>query len=230
MTGIPEDGIRNLLKIIEERKLSLGEELKIDSEFKVDFSNSNHDKYLSNRLIIALLRSAINKKEERNTPDAGKNGAGFSSSNISTDQTTTLNNVEDLCEKIDKNIKLAILHDNGIADLEGLEKRLKREINFQDKCEQGAVLGNALLEHAIKNERLDTIKFFLQNGVIVINVIGQEEGINRYYISKAEESKSILCSVVSNTDNSNAEILSTLLRNINAEHSKLNHEDELYRL
>ncbi|WP_425386463.1 ankyrin repeat domain-containing protein [Wolbachia endosymbiont (group A) of Barypeithes pellucidus] len=230
MTGIPEDGIRNLLKIIEERKLSLGEELKIDSEFKLDFNNPNHHTYLSNYVIIAILRSAINKKEERNTPDAGKNGAGFSSSNISTDQTTTLNNVEDLCEKIDKNIKLAIRYDNGIADLEGLQKRLKREINFRDKCKQGAVLGNALLEHAIKNERLNTIKFLLQNGVTVINVIGQEKGINRYYISKTEESKSILCSVVSYTDNSNAEILSTLLQSVNAEQSKLNPEDELYIL
>ncbi|WP_253302005.1 ankyrin repeat domain-containing protein [Wolbachia endosymbiont of Psylliodes chrysocephala] len=208
MTGIPEDGIRNLLKIIEERKLSLGEELKIDSEFKVDFSNSNHDKYLSNRVIIALLRSAINKKEERNTPDAGKNGAGFSTSNISTDQTTTLNNVEDLCEKIDKNIKLAIRYDNGIADLEGLQERLKREINFQDKCEQGAVLGNALLEHAIKNERLNTIKFLLQNGVTIISAIGQE---GRCYVSKIEEDKSILCSVVHYTDNSYAEILRACL-------------------
>ncbi|WP_353270330.1 hypothetical protein [Wolbachia endosymbiont (group A) of Myopa testacea] len=46
MTGIPEDGIRNLLKIIEERKLSLGEELKIDSEFKLDFNNPNHHTHL----------------------------------------------------------------------------------------------------------------------------------------------------------------------------------------
>ncbi|WP_341820599.1 ankyrin repeat domain-containing protein [Wolbachia endosymbiont (group A) of Myopa testacea] len=227
MTGIPEDGIRNILKIIKESKSPFEEELRTGSEFKVDFSNSDHCTYLSNRVIIALLRSAINKKEERNTPDAGKNGAGFSSSNISTDQTTTLNNVEDLCEKIDKNIKLAIRYDNGIADLEGLQKRLKREINFQDKCEQGAVLGNALLEHAIKNERLNTIKFLLQNGVTIISAIGQE---GRCYVSKIEEDKSILCSVVHYTDNSNAEILSTLLRNINAEQSKLNHEDELYIL
>ncbi|WP_265031223.1 hypothetical protein [Wolbachia endosymbiont (group A) of Tiphia femorata] len=50
------------------------------------------------------------------------------------------------------------------------------------------------------------------------------------YVSKIEEDKSILCSVVHYTDNSNAEILSTLLQNINAEQSKLNPEDELYRL
>lgn len=55
MTGIPEDGIRNLLKIIEEGKLSLREQLQIDSEFKVDFSNSDHNKYLSSCVKLHCL-------------------------------------------------------------------------------------------------------------------------------------------------------------------------------
>ncbi|WP_341822395.1 ankyrin repeat domain-containing protein [Wolbachia endosymbiont (group A) of Clivina fossor] len=224
MTGIPEDGIRNLLKIIEERKLSLGEELKIDSEFKLDFNNPNHHTYLSNCVIIALLRSAINKKEERNTPDAGKNGAGSSSSNgnVSTGQVAVPDSgfVTRFYSSIARTI-------NSVS-FESLQQDLNRKkISFQSKCEQGAVFRNALLEHAIKDEKLNVIKFLLQNEVTIINAISQE---GRHYISKIEEDKSILCSVVHYTDNSNAEILSTLLRNINAEQSKLNHEDELYIL
>ncbi|MEY2393048.1 hypothetical protein [Wolbachia endosymbiont of Tettigetta isshikii] len=60
----------------------------------------------------------------------------------------------------------------------------------------------------------------------MINII--EEG--RYSISKIKENESILCSVVSDTDGDNAEILSTLLQSVNAEQSKLSSEDELYRL
>ncbi|WP_265017817.1 MULTISPECIES: hypothetical protein [unclassified Wolbachia] len=70
MSFLGEDGIRNLLKIIEEGKLSLREQLQIDSEFKVDFSNSDHNKYLSSCVIIALLRSALS-----NTPNLGGNRA-----------------------------------------------------------------------------------------------------------------------------------------------------------
>uniref|UniRef100_A0A1A9VJP3 Uncharacterized protein n=1 Tax=Glossina austeni TaxID=7395 RepID=A0A1A9VJP3_GLOAU len=214
MTGIPEDGIRNLLKIIEERKLSLGEELKIDSEFKLDFNNPNHHTYLSNCVIIALLRSAINKKQ--NTLNVEENGAGLSGSNI-----TTLNDgdIRNLCLDIERITKW----DNTVTSLEDLQKRLKRnKTNFQGKREQ-----NAVLEYAIKDQNLNVIKFLLQNGMTIINAIGQE---GRHYISKIEEDKSILCSVVHYTDNSNAEILGTLLRNINAEQSKLNPEDELYIL
>ncbi len=180
----------------------------------MDFSNSNHDKYLSNRVIIALLRSATNKKQ--NTPNVEENGAGSSSSNI-----TTLNDgdIRNLCLDIERITKW----DNTVTSLEDLQKRLKRnKTNFQGKREQ-----NAVLEYAIKDEKLDVIKFLLKNGITIINAIGQE---GRYYVSKIEEDKSILCSVVSHTNDSNAEILSTLLRNINAEQSKLNHEDELYIL
>ncbi|WP_250295662.1 ankyrin repeat domain-containing protein [Wolbachia endosymbiont of Oedothorax gibbosus] len=214
MTGIPEDGIRNLLKIIEERKLSLGEELKIDSEFKLDFNNPNHHTYLSNCVIIALLRSAINKKQ--NTPNVKENGAGLSGSNI-----TTLNDgdIRNLCLDIERITKW----DNTVTSLEDLQKRLKRnKTNFQGKREQ-----NAVLEYAIKDQNLNVIKFLLQNGMTIINAIGQE---GRHYISKIEEDKSILCSVVSYTNNSNAEILNTLLQNINTEQLKLNPESELYRL
>ncbi|MDR3131605.1 MAG: hypothetical protein LBU02_00685 [Rickettsiales bacterium] len=143
MTGIPEDGIRNLLEIIEERKLSLKKELKIDSEFKVDFDNSNHYEYLSNRVIIALLGSAIN-----NTPDVEENGARSSSSggnSVSTGQTSTL----------DGNFVRRLY--NSIAwDLssESLQLKLsKQKISLQSKCDQGVVLGNALLEHAIEHNQ-----------------------------------------------------------------------------
>ncbi|MBA8757007.1 MULTISPECIES: ankyrin repeat domain-containing protein [Wolbachia] len=208
MTGIPEDGIRNLLKIIEERKLSLGEELKIDSEFKVDFNNSDHCKYLSNYVIIAILRSAINKKQ--NTLNVEENGAGLSGSNI-----TTLNDgdIRNLCLDIDRVTK----QDSTVTSFEDLQKRLKRKgINLQSKCEK-----NAVLEYAIKDQNLNVIKFLLQNEVTIINAISQE---GRYYVSKIEEDKSILCSVVSYTNDSNAEILGMLLQNINAEQSKLNLE------
>ncbi|WP_264376353.1 MULTISPECIES: ankyrin repeat domain-containing protein [unclassified Wolbachia] len=213
MKGVPEDGIRNLLEIIEEKKLSLRKELKIDSEFKVDFSNSDHNKYLSSCVIIALLRSAINKKQ--NTPD----GAESNVSNTSTGLTLNNDDIRNLCLDIDRVTK----QDSTVTSFEDLQKRLKRKgINLQSKCEK-----NAVLEYAIKDQNLNVIKFLLQNGMTIINAIGQE---GRYYVSKIEEDKSILCSVVHYTDNSNAEILGTLLRNINAEQSKLNPEDELYRL
>ncbi|MFT4314183.1 MAG: ankyrin repeat domain-containing protein [Wolbachia pipientis] len=214
MTGIPEDGIRNLLKIIEEEKLSLREQLQIDSEFKVDFSNSDHGKYLLSCVIIALLRSAINKKQD--TLNVKENGAGFISSNI-----TTLNNddIRNLCLYIDRITK----QDSTVTSLEDLHKRLKRnKTNLQDKRAQSAVL-----EYAIKDEKLDVIKFLLKNGITIINAIGQG---GRYYVSRIEEDKSILCSVVSYTDDDNAEILSTLLQSVNAEQSKLDPESELYRL
>ncbi|MCA7010718.1 ankyrin repeat domain-containing protein [Wolbachia endosymbiont of Tribolium confusum] len=213
MKGVPEDGIRNLLEIIEEKKLSLRKELQIDSEFKVDFSNSDHNKYLSSCVIIALLRSAINKKQ--NTPD----GAESNVSNTSTGLTLNNDDIRNLCLDIDRVTK----QDSTVTSFEDLQKRLKRKgINLQSKCEK-----NAVLEYAIKDQNLNVIKFLLQNGMTIINAIGQE---GRYYVSKIEEDKSILCSVVHYTDNSNAEILGTLLRNINAEQSKLNPEDELYRL
>lgn len=220
--------IRKILEIIKESQSSLEKELKIDSEFKVDFDNSNHCKYLSYRVIIALLRSAINKKEEKNTSDAEENNGVVSNSsngNVSTGQVAVLDSgfVTRFYSSIARTI-------NSVS-FEGLQQDLNRKkISLQSKCEQGAVLENALLEHAIKDQNLNVIKFLLKNGVTVINVIGQEEGINRYYISKTKESKSILYSVISDPNNSNAEILSTLLQNINAEQSKLNPEDELYRL
>ncbi len=210
MTGIPANGIRSLLEMIKESKSSL----EIDSEFKVDFNNSDHCKYLSNYVIIAILRSAINKKQ--NTLNVEENGAGLSGSNI-----TTLNDgdIRNLCLDIDRVTK----QDSTVTSFEDLQKRLKRKgINLQSKCEK-----NAVLEYAIKDQNLNVIKFLLQNEVTIINAISQE---GRYYVSKIEEDKSILCSVVSYTDNSNAEILGTLLRNINAEQSKLNPEDELYIL
>ncbi len=200
MKGVPEDGIRNLLEIIEEKKLSLRKELKIDSEFKVDFSNSDHNKYLSSCVIIALLRSAINKKQ--NTLD----GAESNVSNTSTGLTLNNDDIRNLCLDIDRVTK----QDITVTSFEDLQKRLKRKgINLQSKCEK-----NAVLEYAIKDQNLNVIKFLLQNGMTIINAIGQE---GRYYVSKIEEDKSILCSVVHYTDNSNAEILGTLLRNINAE-------------
>ncbi|WP_349968288.1 ankyrin repeat domain-containing protein [Wolbachia endosymbiont of Armadillidium arcangelii] len=85
MTGIPEDGIRNLLEIIEEEKLSLREKVKIDSEFKGDPNNSNHRKYYSNIAIIKLLESSIEKK---NTPHVEKENTG-------TDQTTKPSNEQE---------------------------------------------------------------------------------------------------------------------------------------
>lgn len=215
MKGIPEDGIRNLLGIIEEKKLSLRKELKIDSKFKGDPNNSDHNKYLLSCVIIALLRSAINKKEKQNTPD----GAESNVSNTSTGLTLNNDDIRNLCLDIDRVTK----QDSTVTSFEDLQKRLKRKgINLQSKCEK-----NAVLEYAIKDQNLNVIKFLLQNGMTIINAIGQE---GRYYVSKIEEDKSILCSVVHYTDNSNAEILGTLLRNINAEQSKLNPEDELYRL
>ncbi|MDX5495885.1 MAG: ankyrin repeat domain-containing protein [Wolbachia endosymbiont of Nomada marshamella] len=211
MTGIPANGIRSLLEMIKESKSSL----EIDSEFKVDFNNSDHCKYLSNYVIIALLRSAINKKEKQNTPD----GAESNVSNTSTGLTLNNDDIRNLCLDIDRVTK----QDSTVTSFEDLQKRLKRKgINLQSKCEK-----NAVLEYAIKDQNLNVIKFLLQNGMTIINAIGQE---GRYYVSKIEEDKSILCSVVHYTDNSNAEILGTLLRNINAEQSKLNPEDELYRL
>ncbi|UIP91873.1 ankyrin repeat domain-containing protein [Wolbachia pipientis] len=212
MTGIPEDGIRNLLKIIEEGKLSLREQLQIDSEFKVDFSNSDHNKYLSSCVIIALLRSALS-----NTPNLGGNRAESSSSG----ETAVLNSndVRKWYERIARTI-------NSIS-FEDLQGDLnKQKTNFQSKCEQGTVLGNALLEYAIQNENFNVIKFLLENRVTVINAISQED---RYYVSKIEGDKSILCSVVSYTDD-DAEILSMLLQSVNAEQLKLDPESELYRL
>lgn len=215
MTGIPEDDIRNLLKIIEEGKLSLREQLQIDSEFKVDFSNSDHNKYLSSCVIIALLRSAINKKEKQNTPD----GAESNVSNTSTGLTLNNDDIRNLCLGIDRVTK----QDSTVTSFEDLQKRLRRKgTNLQSKCEK-----NAVLEYAIKDQNLNVIKFLLQNGMTIINAIGQE---GRYYVSKIEEEKSILCFVVSYTDDDNAEILSTLLQSVNAEQSKLDPESELYRL
>lgn len=215
MTGIPEDGIRNLLKIIEEGKLSLREQLQIDSEFKVDFSNSDHNKYLSSCVIIALLRSAINKKEKQNTPD----GAESNVSNTSTGLTLNNDDIRNLCFDIDRVTK----QDSTVTSFEDLHKRLKRnKTNLQDKRAQSAVL-----EYAIKDEKLDVIKFLLKNGITIINAIGQE---GRYYVSKIEGEKSILCFVVSYTDDDNVEILSTLLQSVNAEQSKLDPESELHRL
>lgn len=215
MTGIPEDGIRNLLKIIEEGKLSLREQLQIDSEFKVDFSNSDHNKYLSSCVIIALLRSAINKKEKQNTPD----GAESNVSNTSTGLTLNNDDIKNLCFDIDRVAK----QDSTVTSFEDLHTRLKRnKTNLQDKRAQSAVL-----EYAIKDEMLDVIKFLLKNGITIINAIGQE---GRYYVSKIEGEKSILCFVVSYTDDDNAEILSTLLQSVNAEQSKLDPESELHRL
>ncbi|WGJ61619.1 ankyrin repeat domain-containing protein [Wolbachia endosymbiont of Frankliniella intonsa] len=215
MKGVPEDGIRNLLKIIEEGKLSLREQLQIDSEFKVDFRNSDHNKYLSSCVIIALLRSAINKKEKQNTPD----GAESNVSNTRTGLTLNNDDIRNLCLDIDRVTK----QDSTVTSFEDLQKRLRRkEINLQSKCEK-----NAVLEYAIKDQNLNVIKFLLQNGMTIINAIGQE---GRYYVSKIEGEKSILCFVVSYTDDDNAEILSTLLQSVNAEQSKLNPEDELYRL
>ena len=213
MKGVPEDGIRNLLEIIEEKKLSLRKELKIDSEFKVDFSNSDHNKYLSSCVIIALLRSAINKKQ--NTPD----GAESNVSNTSTGLTLNNDDIRNLCLDIDRVTK----QDSTVTSFEDLQKRLRRKgINLQSKCEK-----NAVLEYAIKDQNLNVIKFLLQNGMTIINAIGQE---GRYYVSKIEGEKSILCFVVSYTDDDNAEILSTLLQSVNAEQSKLDPESELYRL
>ncbi|RDD35507.1 Ankyrin repeats (3 copies) [Wolbachia endosymbiont of Cylisticus convexus] len=85
MTGIPEDGIRNLLEIIEEEKLSLREKLEIDSEFKEDPNNSDHHKYYSNIAIIKLLESSIEKK---NTPHVEKENTG-------TDQTAKPSNEQE---------------------------------------------------------------------------------------------------------------------------------------
>ncbi|MFP3036361.1 MAG: ankyrin repeat domain-containing protein [Wolbachia sp.] len=68
MTGIPANGIINLLEMIKESKSPFEEELRTNSEFKVDFDNSDHYEYLSNCVIIALLRSAINKKEGQTYP------------------------------------------------------------------------------------------------------------------------------------------------------------------
>ncbi|WP_264337499.1 ankyrin repeat domain-containing protein [Wolbachia endosymbiont (group B) of Dolichovespula media] len=215
MIGIPEDGIRNLLKIIEEGKLSLREQLQIDSEFKVDFSNSDHNKYLSSCVIIALLRSAINKKEKQNTPD----GAESNVSNTSTGLTLNNDDIRNLCLDIDRVTK----QDSTVTSFEDLQKRLRRKgINLQSKCEK-----NAVLEYAIKDQNLNVIKFLLQNGMTIINAIGQE---GRYYVSKIEGDKPILCFVISYTDDDNAEILSTLLQSVNAEQSKLDPESELYRL
>ncbi|QUI60549.1 ankyrin repeat domain-containing protein [Wolbachia endosymbiont of Spodoptera picta] len=215
MIGIPEDGIRNLLKIIEEGKLSLREQLQIDSEFKVDFSNSDHNKYLSSCVIIALLRSAINKKEKQNTPD----GAESNVSNTSTGLTLNNDDIRNLCLDIDRVTK----QDSTVTSFEDLQKRLRRKgINLQSKCEK-----NAVLEYAIKDQNLNVIKFLLQNGMTIINAIGQE---GRYYVSKIEGDKPILCFVFSYTDDDNAEILSTLLQSVNAEQSKLDPESELYRL
>ncbi|MFT4327169.1 MAG: ankyrin repeat domain-containing protein [Wolbachia pipientis] len=213
MTGIPEDGIRNLLKIIEEEKLSLREQLQIDSEFKVDFSNSDHNKYLSSCVIIALLRSALS-----NTPNLGGNRAESSSSG----ETAVLNSndVGKWYQRIARTI-------NSIS-FEDLQRDLnKQKTSFQSKCGQGTVLGNALLECAIQNENFNVIKFLLENRVTVINAISQEDS---YYVSKIEGDKPILCFVVSYTDDDNAEILSTLLQSVNAEQSKLDPESELYRL
>jgi len=212
MTGIPEDGIRNLLKIIEEGKLPLRKQLQIDFEFKVDFSNSDHNKYLSSCVIIALLRSALS-----NTPNLGGNRAESSSSG----ETAVLNSndVRKWYARIARTI-------NSIS-FEDLQGDLnKQETSFQSKCEQGTVLGNALLEYAIQNENFNVIKFLLENRVTVINAISQED---RYYVSKIEGDKSILCSVVSYTDD-DAEILSMLLQSVNAEQLKLDPESELYRL
>ncbi|MDR1139402.1 MAG: ankyrin repeat domain-containing protein [Rickettsiales bacterium] len=220
MTGIPASGIRSLLEIIEESKSPFEEELKINSEFKVNFSNADHCKYLSNRVIIALLRSAIN-----NIPDVEENGAESSrngGNSVGTGQTAVLDSdsTEDLCEKIERTIACAISYGGKVPDLGNLKNRLKEDFNLQDK-------GNALLEQAVKKERLNVIKFLLRNGVTIINTTGQEES---YYISKIKENESILCSVVSYTNGDNDKILSTLLQNINAKQSKLDHESALYRL
>ncbi|MDR2609629.1 MAG: ankyrin repeat domain-containing protein [Rickettsiales bacterium] len=159
MTGIPEDGIRNLLEMIKESKSPFEEELRTNSEFKVDFDNSDHYKYLSNRVIIALLRSAINKKEERNTSDVAESN----SSNASTGFTLSDDDIRNLCLNIDRITR----QDNTVTSLEDLQKKLKRnEINLQGKREQ-----NAVLEYAIENGNLNVIKFLLKNGVTIINTI-----------------------------------------------------------
>jgi hypothetical protein len=220
-TDISKASIGSILEIIKESKSPLEEELRTSSEFKVDFNNSDHCKYLSNRVIIALLRSAINKKEEQNISDAEENnGVRFNNSNGNVSTGLTLNNddIRSLFLDIDRITK----QDNTVTSLEGLQKRLRRnKINLQGKREQ-----NAVLEHAIEDGNLNVIKLLLENGVTIINTI--EEG--RYHISKIEEDKSILCSVVSDTNDSNAEVLSTLLQNINKKQSELDHESALYRL
>lgn len=130
--------IRNILEIIKESKSPFEEELRTGSEFKVDFSNSDHHTYLSNRVIIALLRSAINKKQ--NTPNVKENGAGLSGSNRNS------NSVRNLYTRIARTI--------SSISFESLQEDLsKQKISLQSKCEQGAVLRNALLEHAIKDEK-----------------------------------------------------------------------------
>ncbi|MEY2393049.1 hypothetical protein [Wolbachia endosymbiont of Tettigetta isshikii] len=45
MRGIPANGIRNLLEMIKESKSPFEEELRTNSEFKVDFDNSDHYEY-----------------------------------------------------------------------------------------------------------------------------------------------------------------------------------------
>jgi hypothetical protein len=59
--------------------------------------------------------------------------------------------------------------DNTITSLEELEKRLRKEVNFQDGCKRGATLGNALLECAIENNNQVLRVFSLKMGVNPFN-------------------------------------------------------------
>ncbi|UPA55058.1 hypothetical protein MWH06_07560 [Wolbachia pipientis] len=76
--------------------------------------------------------------------------------------------------------------DNTVTSLEELEKRLRKEVNFQDKCEGDNLLGDLLLKHATKKDNPRVKDFLLQNGCEPL----QQEQITAA-INKEEEAPNV---------------------------------------
>jgi len=90
--------------------------------------------------------------------------------------------IEELYLDIDRITKF----DNTVTSLEELEKRLRKEVNFQDKCEGDNLLGDLLLKHATKKDNPRVKDFLLQNGCEPL----QQEQITAA-INKEEEAPNV---------------------------------------
>ncbi|TVS92842.1 hypothetical protein COM42_005445 [Wolbachia pipientis] len=93
---------------------------------------------------------------------------------------------DDIRELYRKIATIVKYDDKGIASLKDLQKELKwKEVNFQDECEGGNLLGDLLLKDATKNNNIRVKDFLLQNGCkplqqeqITAAINKEEEGQN----------------------------------------------------
>ena len=114
--------------------------------------------------------------------------------------------------------------DDTVKSLQDLQKRLRQKepINLQKKIE-GETIGEALLNFAVEDKKLNVVKFLFDNRLKIIDVFSKKD--RTYRIIKTKSGESILSYAISH---SSIEVVELILNSIDEQQSNVGPESKLY--